>query len=402
MAKLLWGRVYFKDIFAGILKQEPGEVFSFAYDDSYLNEKLPSISFSILNDKKTHFCQSGLHPFFDNLIAEGWLEKAQSRLLGKREISRFEILLAFGYDCAGAVSIIDPEPEDISDKLIDINNQKELALLKNRASLSGVQPKITIIKKENKYFPSTTGELSSHIAKFSSSSHLDLVINEYITINAFKSLLPDSDIVNISIDKVEEINATALIIERFDRKNGERIHFEEFNQLLELKPSQKYTGSYKDMADFISSNKECIPVEKYKLFERILCGILIGNTDMHFKNFAMFYEENSLRLTPSYDQVCAYLYDYKSLALSIGNTNDLMLNNLKPKNILILGKEFGFSNDVIMIAINKLNKNMGKAIETINNLDIDNLIIKNKIIEIMEKRWKTTFALIGKTLLKKQ
>jgi serine/threonine-protein kinase HipA len=55
-----------------------------------------------------------LHPFFDNLVVEGWLETAQMRLLGKHQVNRFELLLAFGQDLAGAVSVIDQEPAHLS------------------------------------------------------------------------------------------------------------------------------------------------------------------------------------------------------------------------------------------------------------------------------------------------
>ncbi len=33
MAKLLWGKVYYQDQFAGYLRQEPGERYTFQYDE---------------------------------------------------------------------------------------------------------------------------------------------------------------------------------------------------------------------------------------------------------------------------------------------------------------------------------------------------------------------------------
>jgi serine/threonine-protein kinase HipA len=94
MAKSHWGKVFFQDRFAGILREEPGDCFSFEYEDSYLlSQENPAISYSLPKESKRHMSYHGLHPFFDNLVAEGWLAEAQTRLLGARTISRFRLLL---------------------------------------------------------------------------------------------------------------------------------------------------------------------------------------------------------------------------------------------------------------------------------------------------------------------
>ena len=95
MAGLLWGRVFYHETFAGYLREEPGDRYFFAYDDSYLNAKLPPIAHTLPLRSEPYVSQSCLHPFFDNLVAEGWLETVQSRTLGLRSASRFNLLLAF-------------------------------------------------------------------------------------------------------------------------------------------------------------------------------------------------------------------------------------------------------------------------------------------------------------------
>ncbi len=59
---------------------------------------------------------------------------------------------------------------------------------------------------------------------------------------------------------------------------------------------------------------------------------------MHFKNFAMLHTKQGLRFTPSYDQVAASLYKYKTVALSIAGASNLPISNLKPANIIRLGE----------------------------------------------------------------
>lgn len=398
MAKLLWGKVYYLNHFAGILCEEPGDRTSFAYDESYLAGGHPSLAHTLPLQEAPHISHSGLHPFFDNLVAEGWLCGAQTRLLGKRSASRFELLLAFGYDCAGAVSIMDPEPSTLSKLLIDLEDPRELSVLTSRASLSGVQPKLALIKKDGQYFPSKFNELSTHIAKFPSKDHDDLVINEYLTTLAFKALLPHDDVVELSIDTIAGFLEPALIIKRFDRIDGSRIHFEEFNQLLGRKSTDKYEGSYKEMGDFIRTTKGCLPIEAYRLYARIVVGLLLGNTDMHLKNFALFHTDIGFRLTPSYDQVAAALYQYKTVALELGGASNLLIGTLKAKNIITLGAEFEIPKAAIDILIKQLSMNKEKAKEAVMSASMGSELLKNQLIKLMETRWRGTFSLIGQSL----
>lgn len=404
MAHLLWGNVYFKTTFAGVLSQVPGSRCQFQYDESYLNTDHPSIAYTLPLRKEPHTSENILLPFFDNLVAEGWLEQAQARLLGKRHSNRFELLLAFGADCAGAVSIIDPNPAKLFTDKLDMHDAKNVALLKSRASLSGIQPKLTLVKEKGQFRPAQAGETSTYIAKFPSTTLPDITYNEWLTTCACKALLPEDHVVEMQIDSIEGFSDDALIIKRFDRtEQGERLHFEEFNQLLNLYSEDKYDGAYKDMANFIQTQKNCIPADNFKLFIRILVGILTGNTDMHFKNFAMMHIHNNLELSPAYDQVAAAIYPpYQYMGLAFDSAIDREIGKLKPKNIIALGHEFGFKNDTIMLAIEKIKKNIDAAKDAVNQAAKNNTLMGNNIIRFMEKRWNGIFSLIGKYMLKKQ
>jgi len=391
MASLLWGKIFYNDLFAGYLREEPGDRIVFTYDDSYISANHPAIAHTLPVRSAPHISNNGLHPFFDNLVSEGWLEHAQSRLLGKRQVKRFELLLAFGFDCAGAVSVVDPEPSKLTKTMLDIDDAKEMAVLTSRASLSGVQPKLAVVKEKGIFRPTRIDELSTYIAKFPSSNHPDLIENEYLTSKAFKALLPDDDIVELDIGNIEGVDEPALIIKRFDRSNNGRIHFEEFNQLLGYRSNAKYSGAHKDMAEFILQTKNCIPTQNYQLYRRILTGLLLGNTDMHFKNFAMLHTKQGLRFTPSYDQVAASLYKYKTVALSIAGASDLPIGNLKPANIIRLGEEFSLSSAAINMAVQGIQKNIEAAKQAISEAKFGSKGLKNNIIKLIEKRWNRIF-----------
>jgi len=403
MAKHLWAQVYYQEQFAGVLSEESGGRMSFTYDPAYLAAGHPAIAHTLPVQGAPLINPQGLHPFFDNLVSEGWMENAQTRLLGKRQASRFELLISFGVDCVGAVSVVDPEPVKLTQALLDVDDTMSMALMTSRASLSGVQPKLALVAEGNTFRPAKLGELSTHIGKFPSSHHNDLVINEYLTTQAYKALLPYDNTVEFILGEVAGIDQQALIIKRFDRTTeGQRLHFEEFNQLLGKMSQAKYDGAHADMADFIRATPKTLATDIYKLFARILAGILLGNTDMHFKNFAMFHTPNGLRLTPSYDQVAALLYQYKTLALALAGTANLLINKLKPSHIIRLGEEFDLSTAAIKMAVDDLEKNLANAKEAIWTAPLGKQEIKKSLNEIMEKRWNGTFTLIGKTLSKKQ
>lgn len=448
MANLIWGKVYYNNAFAGYLREEPGGRVAFSYDTSYIDGGHPAIAHTLAVRQEPHISNNGLHPFFDNLVSEGWLEQAQSRLLGRREVTRFELLLAFGFDCAGAVSIIDPEPSALSEAMLNLNDPKEMAVLTSRASLSGVQPKLAVVKENDIYRPARINELSTHIAKFPSENHPNLTLNEYLTTLAFKALLPEDEIVDLKIEEVKGLNEPALLIKRFDRDlldiagcfgggagdgsgfsdgsgdgggsasgfgrpdgSGDsrykspfsirRLHFEEFNQLLGKSSRTKYDGAHKDMADFILATQGCVPTQSYLLYRRILAGLLLGNTDMHLKNFAMYHTDAGLRLTPSYDQVAAALYNYKTVALKIAGSKDHPIGDLKARHLVLLGEEFGLSSSAINMALQELSKRIEAAKDAIHDAPLDSAVLKDNLITLIGKRWNGTFASLGKVLSKK-
>ena len=349
MATTLWGKVYYDDSFAGQLQQEPGGRCVFTYDPTYFAAGLPTIAYTLPRQASPHICEQGLHPFFDNLVAEGWLRNAQARALKIDPGNRFALLLTFGHDCAGAVKITDPAPT--GEPTVDLGNPTATAALASRSSLSGVQPKLLAVQEGKRFRPARRDQTSTFIVKLPGALR-DIVENEFLTTAANRALLPDDEIVDARIGTVEGIEGRALIVRRFDRRpqSHTKIHFEEFNQLLGRRSGDdKYEASYEDMAKFIRTTPGCTLIDAWRLYRRILVCFLTGNTDAHLKNFAMFHTPGGLRLTPAYDLVAAALYpEYRSLALTIGGAANLSLEKLKPKHLIALGEAYGLDTAVLI------------------------------------------------------
>ena len=403
MAVNLWGKIYYKDTFTGILSQEAGGRCVFTYDKSYMESALPAISYTLPLQAKPHLSEYGLHPFFDNLCAEGWLKNAQARALGLRRDDRFSLLLAFGTDLAGAVSVIDPEP--VGDIKIDHGDPENIAALAARASLSGVQPKLGAIKQGRRFRPVKRGERATHIAKLPSPTLSGILGLEYITTQACGALLKGDGVVEMTLAPLHNVAERALFIRRFDRtEDGTRLHFEEFNQLLGSRSEDKYEGCYEHMADFITRNSDiCLRAECDTLFRRVMACILTGNTDAHLKNFAMEHTESGLRLTPSYDLLGAACYPpYQTLALGIEGVENLRIGSIGPKNIARLGNLFGLPDGAVMLAVSDFASRLDKAhsaVDAPKNISQD---IKDKLHQQMEKRWNGIFDSIGTYLSKRQ
>lgn len=407
MASSLWGKIYYDtNSYAGELRQEPGGRCVFAYDPTYLEQRRPAIAFTLPRRAEPYINEQGLHPFFDNLVAEGWLRNAQARALKVDPSNRFALLLAFGHDCAGAVSVIDPAPD--TSLTIDTGDAVTNAALTSRASLSGIQPKLLAVQDNRGFRPARRDEQSTYIVKRPSGTLRDIVENEYLTTIANAAMLPDDAITEVEIATVEGLgDERALLVKRFDRlKSGTKRHFEEFNQLLgRSSGDDKYNAGYEDIAAFILNTPGCTPVDAWRLYQRILVCFLTGNTDAHLKNFAMFHTPDGLRLTPAYDLVAAALYpDFRTLALAIGGASNLTLSDLKQKHLVTLGKACGLDDKVLSDTIQKLDgrrKAAEKAVlEAARRIDADQL--GKTLLDLMERRWNGSFASIGHFLSKKQ
>lgn len=403
MANLLWGKVYFKDIYVGQLEEKPGERYIFTYDASYLEQKQPAIAHTLPLTHEPYISDHGLHPFFDNLVAEGWAKNAQARTLGVDSGNRFALLLGFGHDLIGAISIVDSKPQKHHE--LDHADEATLAVLSGRASISGIQRKLLVVQEGQTFRPVGPRELSTHIAKLASGNLNELLELEYLSTQAMRALLPHDDIVEMKLAKIPAIKENALVIPRFDRNlTGKRLyHFEEFNQLMGRLSDDKYDGSYEELGQFILNTPQCIPAEADRLFRRILACFVIGNTDAHFKNFAMFHTRDGLRLTPAYDLLASSIYpEYQTVALHVAGIRNLSLGKLEPKHIIKMSESFGVDDETLISAVDSLQKYLPQALEAVEKPGVGSSKLQKQLQEKMEKRWNGSFKLIGQHLSRKQ
>jgi serine/threonine-protein kinase HipA len=85
---------------------ENGRQIAFQYDADFLvNAQAVPVSLTLpLTDKP--YVTDGLHPFFENLLPEGWLLDLTTTALKISKDDAFGLLMATCADCIGAVEIL--------------------------------------------------------------------------------------------------------------------------------------------------------------------------------------------------------------------------------------------------------------------------------------------------------
>jgi serine/threonine-protein kinase HipA len=91
---------------------ESGKQVTFQYDAEWLaNGAAVPVSVT-LPLRAEPYASDGLHPFFENLLPEGWLLELATKKLKIAKDDAFGLLLATCADCAGAVEILTAEESE--------------------------------------------------------------------------------------------------------------------------------------------------------------------------------------------------------------------------------------------------------------------------------------------------
>ena len=101
-------------------------------------------------------------------------------------------------------------------------------------------------------------------------------------------------------------NAFAYITKRIDRRDGKMLAMEDFCQLDGRLTEDKYKGSYERCAKIIRQYSSREGLDITELFIRVVFSFIVGNSDMHLKNFSLIEtDENSgsYILSEAYDML---------------------------------------------------------------------------------------------------
>jgi len=116
--------------------------------------------------------------------------------------------------------------------------------------------------------------------------------------------------------------ALSYLTKRIDRTaKTEKFPMEDACQFTERLTEHKYRGSYEQIAKGIITYTQNPLLEIVKFYEQVIVSFLIGNNDMHLKNFSLIaFKNNQYQLAPAYDMVAVKLLipdDPEELALNL-------------------------------------------------------------------------------------
>ena len=275
-------------------------------------------------------------PFFSNLLPEGHLREYLAVRAGVKPEREFFLLHALGANLPGAVTVVpaDAEPSAKVHHHVDGEGHGPDASAPLRFSLAGVQLKFSaILEATGGLTVPANGIGGSWIVKLPSVRFPVVPENELVIMELARrigipvprlKLVPVREIAGLP-DGVVGMDGNALAVERFDRlSGGRRVHAEDFAQVFGLFPERKYERrSYANVASVLSAEAGKEAVEDF--MRRLVFSVLIGNADMHLKNWSLVYADGvTPSLSPAYDLLATlpYLPDDR-LALTFGGTKDI-------------------------------------------------------------------------------
>jgi HipA-like protein len=99
------GIVYLDGKRVGTIYETEDEAVRFKYDSDYLSSENPQPISHTLELREPPYETLGLHPFFENLLPQGWLLELATKKLKVPATDTFGLLLATCADCVGAVEV---------------------------------------------------------------------------------------------------------------------------------------------------------------------------------------------------------------------------------------------------------------------------------------------------------
>jgi serine/threonine-protein kinase HipA len=247
----------------------------------------------------------------------------------------FFLLWVLGRDLPGAITVTPADGEawpqdadDDADHDQDDGHRRENAL---RFSLAGVQLKFSAVNEASGGLTiPAKGVGGSWIVKLPSREFAGVPENEYAMMTLARQIgidVPRLQLIDIGAirnlpEGIGNLQGQVLAIERFDRlSDGSAVHIEDFAQVFGVYPADKYKkASARNIASVIAAESNDAAIAEF--IRRLTFNTLIGNADMHLKNWSIIYpDRRHAALAPAYDFVStiAYIPD-RSAALNYSRT----------------------------------------------------------------------------------
>jgi serine/threonine-protein kinase HipA len=328
----------------GVITRLAGDRQLFAFEQDYIDdEKRPTLSLSFKGSTGglvTNFRPVGrrVPVFFSNLLPEGHLREYLAKRADVNPEREFFLLAVLGADLPGALVVA---PLEGAEQPAEARHEHEQQHHDNnrgggplRFSLAGVQLKFSAVLEATGGLTIPAGGMGgSWIVKLPSARYKAVPENEFAMLELARRAgisVPENELVDIASikglpEEAHTVGGKALAVKRFDRlANGTPVHMEDFAQVFGQFPDDKYKHrSYANIAAVLWAEIGEDAVEEF--VRRLVFSVLIGNADMHLKNWSLLYPDRRRPvLSPGYDFVATVPYfPNHNLALRFGDSKSL-------------------------------------------------------------------------------
>ncbi len=239
-------------------------------------------------------------------------------------------------------------------------------IVQRSVAVTGVQPKLSLSFDKNvnagTYRLTLVGLWGDYILKPLNTQFPELVENEHLSMSLARAFgietVPFSFILLQSGER-------AYLTKRIDRHKGAKLAMEDFCQLSERLTEYKYRGSVEQCAKIIQRFSSNPGLDLTNFTELTLFNFLIGNADMHLKNYSLLTNSaGETRLAPAYDLVATRLVmpaDPEESALTINGKK----NRLTAADFSVFAANIGL-NKIVFDRINRrFQQKLPEALNTI-------------------------------------
>lgn len=312
------------------------EDYVFHFESDYLETpQRPVLGQQFLDRMPDDIVSSGLPVWFSHLLPQGPSRRLLQRWAGLdlEENDSFELLLAIGSDLPGAVVLEPAVPRTAGAggyaAPLDVPADTP------GFSLPGAQYKLSAREGERGLVIPARGEGGDVIAKFHDPVYPGLPRLEWATTEwARRAGLRTHQ---VRLGRVEEFSTlpeglepgdgTVLVARRFDRRAGQRVHVEDFGQIVGKPPgNSQYLQSFETIGAILSAitHPERREADLQEYIERLVFMIVCGNGDAHLKNWGVIYpDRRQAELGPAYDLVSTICHIRREeLALTLDGGRD--------------------------------------------------------------------------------
>ena len=243
-------------------------------------------------------------------------------------------------------------------------------VIQSQTTLTGVQAKLSLHldRHDGSKRLTIVGLWGDYIFKPQTQSYKTLPENEDLTMHLAE--IAKIKVVPHTLIRLKD-GTLGYLTKRIDRSaDGDKIPMEDMCQLTERQTEYKYKSSYEQIAKVIAKYSYVPLLDLTDFYEQVFFSWLVGNNDMHLKNFSLYAPKGKWGLTPAYDLLNVTLVnpkDDEELALTLNAKK----NRIKKADFVKAMETSGIAPKVFENMVAKYQKLLPKFNEVIDMSFLD-------------------------------